>query len=216
MILFNKKFRYLMGAYAVYIAIINLVTALAQRVEKNMFVFQMLGDKTFTYFIVPPFAYAISLIDESITKPYIIRMENRQKYLYFLLIQQYLFAAFYILMWMIFIACFAKWNGNTEHINYIDYYFRYLLGLLIFVNLSDFLKRLKIKFFAAIPFVATYLLLVIEVLALAKIANTSSLSIYLVFSWIHYWGSFGHLALIMIYFVLLAFLQRQNCKADIL
>lgn len=96
---------------------------------------QIFTDKSYTYLFLPPFLCGILLIDESIKKPRLVRMENRKQALSFLLIQQYIFTAFHLIAWFLVVIVFAKTSGEQVVFSELFTKFaRYILSLLIFTN----------------------------------------------------------------------------------
>ena len=175
---------------------------------------QMFTDKVYCYLIVPPFLWGISMLDESIKKPGLIRMKSRTQALYCLLIQQYLFAASYLAVWFLLIALFVYWGGEAlSPVYLLSRYIRYLLSLLLLANLSELLKRLNIKAFKTIPFITAYLFLLLDVQAVQTISNRYGRSIKILFSWTFY--SAGYVLLPIFLVVTFILLLHLNYRYDI-
>ena len=172
---------------------------------------QMFTDKVYCYLIVPPFLWGISMLDESIKKPGLIRMKSRTQALYCLLIQQYLFAASYLAVWFLLIALFVYWGGEAlSPVYLLSRYIRYLLSLLLLANLSELLKRLNIKAFKTIPFITAYLFLLLDVQAVQTISNRYGRSIKILFSWTFYSAGYVLLPIFLVVtFILLLHLNRR-------
>ena len=172
---------------------------------------QMFTDKVYCYLIVPPFLWGISMLDECIKKPGLIRMKSRTQALYCLLIQQYIFAALYLAVWFLLIALFTYWGGEAlSPVYLLSRYIRYLLSLLLLANLSELLKRLNIKAFKTIPFITAYLFLLLDIQAVQAISNRYGRSIKILFSWTFYSAGYVLLPIFLVVtFILLLHLNRR-------
>ena len=172
MMIFSKKSLRLVPLYLLYIVGVLCTVWTARSLFQDQLTTQVFTDKVYCCLIVPPFVLGISLLDESIKKPCIIRMKSRLHALSRLLFQQYLLAALYLITWFVLIALFAY--GANEQISVIDLflkYIRYLLGLFLFTNLADLLKRLNIRGLSAVPYIAAYILLLLDIQAVTAITN---------------------------------------------
>ena len=217
MIILNKKALILVPVYLLYIcAIVMLITATTSVTDTPMMI-QIFTDKSYTYLFLPPFLCGILLIDESIKKPCLIRMKDRKEALSFLLAQQYTFTALYLVAWFIVIALFAKASGEQVIVsNLLSKFTRYLLSLLIFTNLAELFKRLNIKTLNAIPFIAAYMILMIDVLAITAITGKQATIVYLLFSWTFHRNSILSIVMLGIYFAITyVLLRRYDRKADV-
>ena len=216
MIIRNKKATIAIPVYLLYICIIMLLVSSATSVTGVTVIEQAFSDKAYCYLIVPPFTCAILLISESIKKPCLTRMESRKQALLFVLIQQYAFSAVYLVAWFAVIVLFAKYCGDQIKISEISGRFvRYLFSLLVFSNLSELFKRVNVKALRSIPFVVTYVILIIDVLAITAITGKQSNIIYLIFSWAFFRSAIvGTPMLGIIFIITLLSLYRINRKAD--
>lgn len=216
MIIFSKKSLRPIPLYLLYIAAILGTIWAARSLFQEQITTQIFADKVYCYLIVPPFVLGISLLDESIKKPCIIRMKSRLHALFCLLFQQYLFALLYLIIWFVLIILFA--HGANEQISVIDLfpqYIRYLLSMLIFVNLADLLKRLNIKALSTNPYIAAYILLLLDIQAITVITNRYGRFVKLMFSWTFYHGFFGYVMLQIFFIATFAALLYRNRKYDI-
>ncbi len=217
MILINKKALFLTPIYLLYIcAIVMLITETTSVTGTPMMV-QIFTDKSYTYLFLPPFLCGILLIDESIKKPCLVRMENRKQALSFLLIQQYIFTAFYLIAWFLVIIVFAKTSGEQVIFSeLLTKFARYILSLLIFTNLAELFKRLHIKVLNTIPFIAAYMILLVDVLAITAITGKQANIVYLLFSWTFHKNGILSIAMLGMFFaVTYILLRRFDRKADI-
>lgn len=183
MILFNKKAVLLIPVYLLYIILILCFVTLA---DADILI-QAFTDKVFVYLIVPPFACGTSLIEESMKKTLLVRMKDRKQAVSFLLIQQYLFGIIYLVVWFMLIAGFANAYGeNIENFNFLGRFLRYLLCFFLFVNVAGCFKRSNKKLLASVPFVAAYVILILDVLAITSITGKELSIVYILFSWTFY------------------------------
>lgn len=216
MMIFSKKSLRLLPLYLLYIAAILCTIWSARSLFREQITTRIFTDKVYCYLIVPPFVLGISLLDESIKKPCIIRMKSRLHALFYLLFQQYLLAALYLTAWFVLIALFA--HGANEQISVIDLfpkYIRYLLSMFVFANLAGLLKRLNIKALSTVPYVAAYILLLLDILAIAAITNRYGRPARLMFSWTFYHGIVGYVMLLIFLIATFAALLYRNRKYDI-
>ncbi len=216
MMIFSKKSFRLVPLYLFYIVAILCTVWASRSLFQEQLTTQVFTDKVYCCLIVPPFVLGISLLDESIKKPCIVRMKNRLHALSHLLIQQYLLATLYLIAWFVLIALFA--HETKEQISVIDLfskYIRYLLSMLIFANLAGLLKRLNIKALSPIPYVAAYILLLLEIQAIAAITNRYGRPARLMFSWVFYHDIAGSVMLTVFFIVTFAALLYRNRKYDI-
>ncbi len=216
MMIFSKKSFRLVPLYLLYIVAVLCTVWAARSLFQGQLTTQIFADKVYCYLIVPPFVLGISLLDESIKNPCIIRMESRLHALFYLLFQQYLLSVLYLIAWFVLIVLFA--HEANEQISVIDFFFkyiRYLLSILIFVNLADLIKRLNIKALSAVPYIAAYILLLLEIQAIAVITNQYGRSVKLMFSWAFYHGIAGYVMLTAFLVVTFASLLYRNHKYDI-
>ena len=118
--------------------------------------------------------------------------------------------------WFAVIVLFAKSCGDQVKISEISGRFvRYLFSLLVFSNLSELFKRVNVKALRSIPFVVTYVILIIDVLAITAITGKQSNIIYLIFSWAFFRSAIvGTLMLGIIFIITSLSLYRINRKAD--
>lgn len=217
MILRNRKTLILVPIYILYIfAIVILITATTDVTDTPMMV-QVFTDKSYTYLILPPFICGILLIDESIKKPCLTRMKDRKHALTFLLIQQYIFAALYLIAWFAISGLFARTSGEQVILaDMIFKFIRYFFSILIFTNLAELFKRLNIKALSTIPFVAAYVILILDVLAITAITGRQANIVYLLFSWTFHRSNILSIVMLGICFVITYILLRHlNRKADI-
>lgn len=216
MIIFSKKARLLVP---VYIAYMILILCFITMMEVDILI-RVFEDKVFVYFMIPPFVCGASLIEESLKKPSLVRMKNRKQAVTFLLFQQYLFALVYLLLWFSLIAIVAMWNGEMIVVaDFVGKFVRYLLCLFLFVNVAGCFKRLNNKMLATIPFVAAYMVLALDVLAITSITGNiigkTSGIIYLLFAWTFYQKSMLGIVMLAIFFVAsYLLLGRFERKAD--
>ena len=216
MIIFSKKSLRLVPLYLLYIAAVLCTVWASRSLFQEQLITQIFTDKVYCYLIVPPFVLGISLLDESIKKPCIVRMKSRLHALSYLLFQQCLLAILYLAAWFTLIALFAY--GANEQISIIDLflkYIRYLLSLLVFTNLADLLKRLNIKALSTVPYIAAYILLLLDIQAVTVITNRYGPSIKLVFSWTFYHGVAGYVLLLVFLIATFSGLLYRNRKYDI-
>lgn len=214
MILFNKKNVQLVPLYLLYMIVVLYVIFAARPSLGTPLVGQVFSDKVYCYLIVPPFLCGISMLDESMKKPGLIRMKSRAQALSCLLIQQYLLAALYLAVWFILIASFAYLgNEAASPANLYPIYIRYLLSLLLLTNLSELLKKVKGKMFRTIPFVTAYLFLLLDVQTVQTITNLYGRPVKILFSWTFYSG--GYVALPIFLVVTFILLLHLNCRYDI-
>lgn len=216
MIIFSKKSLRLVPLYLLYIAAVLCTVWVSRSLFQEQLITQIFTDKVYCYLIVPPFVLGISLLDESIKKPCIVRMKSRLHALFYLLFQQYLLVTLYLAAWFALIALFAY--GANEQISVIDLflkYIRYLLSLLVFTNLAGLLKRLNIKALSTVPYIAAYILLLLDIQAVTVITNRYGPSIKLVFSWTFYHGIVGYVMLLVFLIATFAVLLYYNRKYDI-
>lgn len=216
MMLFSKKSLRLAPFYLLYIVAILCTIWAARSLFEEQLTTQVFTDKVYCYLIVPPFVLGISLLDDSMKKPCIIRMKSRLQALFHLLSQQYILAALYLVVWFVVIMMFA--NGAGEQISIVDLlskYLRYLLSLFVFANLANFLKRLNIKALSTIPYVVAYLFLLLDIQAIVAITNRSGIPVKLIFSWAFYHGIVGYVMLLVFLAVTFALLLYHNRKYDI-
>lgn len=191
--------------YVIFVARFSLGTPLTT---------QVFSDKVYCYLIVPPYIWGISMLDENMKKPVLIRMKSRTRALSCLLAQQYLLAALYLAAWFSFIVMFANWGDEALSPAYLfPVYIRYLLSLLLSANLSELLKRVKRKIFKTIPFITAYLFLLLDVQAVQAITNRFGRSIKILFSWTFYPGGYIMLSIFLV--VTLIFLLHLNRRYDI-
>lgn len=180
MILLNKKAIWIVPAFVAYIALILICI---ERFDADI-LRQVFADKVFVYLMVPPFVCGITLIEESMKKPSLTRMKSRRQAVLFLLFQQYLLAIVYLFIWFLLIAAFVKGYGGTVEIaDFGAKYVRYLLCLVLFVNVAGCFKRVNNKVLATIPFIAAYVVLMIDVLAITSISGKAFMIIYVMFAW---------------------------------
>ena len=216
MMIFSKKSLRLVPLYLLYIAAILCTVRAARSLFQEPLTTQIFADKVYCYLIVPPFVLEISLLDESIKKPCIIRMKSRLHVLSHLLSQQYLLAALYLIAWFVLIALFAY--GANEQISVIDLfskYIRYLFSLFVFINVAGLLKRLNIRALSTAPYVAAYILLLLDIQAVTAITNRYGRPARLIFSWAFYHGIAGYVMLTAFLIVTFAALLYRNRKYDI-
>jgi hypothetical protein len=214
--IFSRKSLRLVPLYLLYIAAILCTIWAARSLFQEQLTTQIFADKVYCYLIVPPFVLGISLLDESIKKPCIIRMKSRLHSLFYLLFQQYLLAAWYLITWFVLISLFA--HGANEQIFVIDLfskYIRYLLSLFVFANLADLLKRLNIKTLSTIPYIAAYILLLLDIQAITAITNRYGRPLKLIFSWTFYRSIVGYIMLLIFLILTFAALIYRNRKYDI-
>lgn len=212
MIIKNKRFLTIVPICITYIVIILLFVKL---VESEILI-QAFTDKVFVYFIFPPFICGVALIEESIQKPFIVRMQNREKALSFLLIQQYLFGFLYLVAWFILIALFVVLYRETlELSNLAETFIRYLLCMILFLNVSACLKRSNKKVLMTIPLIISYAILLIDILVLTSISSRAGITIYLLFSWTFFKNKvLGIMVLLLLGYLSYICLKRFDCKAD--
>jgi len=135
MIIKNRRFLRILPICIVYIVVL---LCFIKGVGSEILV-QAFTDKSFVYLIMPPFICGAALIEESIHKSIIIRMQNRKRALSILLMQQYLFGFVYLLAWFILIALFAVLNReNLELSDFAELFIRYLLCIALFLNVSEY------------------------------------------------------------------------------
>ena len=216
MIIFSKKSLRLVPLYLLYIAAVLCTVWASHSLFQEQLITQIFTDKVYCYLIVPPFVLGISLLDESIKKPCIIRMRSRLHALLYLLFQQYLLAILYLVAWFALIALFAY--GANEQISVIELLpecIRYLLSMFVFANSADLLKRLNSKALSAFPYVAAYILLLLEIQAIAVITNRYGRPVKLIFSWAFYHGIAGYVMLLVFLIATFAALLYRNRKYDI-
>lgn len=216
MMLFSKKSLCLIPFYLLYIIAILCTTWAARSLFQEQLTTQIFADKVYCYLIVPPFVLGISLLDESIKKPCIIRMKNRLHALFYLLLQQYLLAALYLIIYFVLIALFTY--GANEQISVIDLFFkyiRYLLSMFVFANLADLLKRLNIRALSTVPYIAAYIFLLLDIQVITAITNRYGRPVKLMFSWTFYHGIAGYVMLLIFLIATFAALLFRNCKYDI-
>ena len=217
MIIFNKKSLILAPIYLLYIcAVVALITG-TTAVTETLAMIQLFTDKAYTYLFLPPFLCGILLIDESIKKPCLIRMKDRKEALSFLLVQQYIFTAVYLITWFMVIVLFVKASGEQIVVSsLLSKFARYILSLLVFTNLAELFKRMNIKTLNAIPFIAAYMILMIDVLAITAITGKQANIVYLLFSWTFHRNSFLSIVMLGVFFVITyILLRRYDHKADI-
>lgn len=216
MILFSKKAVRLVPLYLIYmIAILCVILLYVLHSSWGADVTtQVFSDKVYCYLLVPPFVLAISLIDESIKKPSLIRMKSRSQVLFRLLFQQYLFAILYLTAWFLLTAIFVYWgDGIIPATALFSKYILYLFSLFLFVNLSELLKRVNVKALSTLPFIAAYLFLIVDEQAITSITGRNGIAIKLLFSWT--FSPFGYVMLPIFIVVTFILLLRFNCKYDI-
>lgn len=211
MILFNKKNIQLVPLYLLYMIVVLFMVFAAHSSLGTPLTAQIFSDKVYCYLIVPPFLWGISMLDESIKKPGLTRMKSRAQALYCLLIRQYLFAVLYLAVWFSLIALFTYWSDEAlSPVYLLPRYIRYLLTLLLLVNLSELLKRLNMKVFKTIPFITAYLFLLLDVQAVPAISNRYERSIKILFSWAFYPAGYVLLPIfLVITFILLLHLNYR-------
>ncbi len=212
MILLNKKALWFVP---VFVAYIGLILFCIERFDANI-LRQVFADKVFVYLIVPPFVCGTSMIEESMKKPSLTRMKSRKQAVLFLLFQQYLLAIGYLLTWFMLIAAFVKgYGGNVEVADFVVRYVRYLLCLVLFVNVAGCFKRINNKMLATIPFIATYVVMIIDVLAITSITGKAFNIIYVMFAWTFCKSNVLSIAVLVI-FVVASYLMlvRLDRKAD--
>ena len=216
MMIFSKKSLRLVPLYLLYIVAVLCTVWTARSLFQEQLTTQVFTDKVYCYLIVPPFVLGISLLDESIKKPCIIRMKSRLHALSRLLLQQYLLVVLYLITWFVLIALFAY--GANEQISAIDLflkYIRYLLSLFVFTNLADLLKRLNIRGLSTVPYIAAYILLLLDIQAVTAITNRYGRPARLMFSWAFYHDIAGYVMLTIFLIVTFAALLYRNRKYDI-
>jgi len=216
MIICNKKALIVVPVYLIYICIIMLFVSASTAATGVTIMEQILSDKAYCYLIMPPFICGILLISESMKKPYLTRMKSRKRALLFIQIQQYIFAAAYLIAWFAAIVLFSMSNGDQIIVTEVsEKLIRYLLSLLAFSNLAELFSRLNIKALRNIPFIAAYVVLIIDVLAITSITGKQSNVIYLLFSWVFFRNAFvGTMMLGTIFIITLLLLHRVNRRAD--
>lgn len=212
MIIKSKRFWIISPIYVAYIVLILLFINV---LDVEMLV-QVFTDKVFVYLIIPPFILGIALIEESLKKTSIIRMDNRKQALFLALKQQYLLGFIYLVMWFALIALFAIKIGEMVKVSiFLGIFIRYLLCFVLIVNISACMKRLNYKIFVTIPFVLTYAILVIDILVLTFVTGRIGTTLYLVFSWTFFKNSFESIVvLIALSCLSYSCLRRLNSKAD--
>lgn len=214
MILFSKKTVQLVPLYLLYMIVVQCAALAAHSFQDTQFATQIFTDKVYCYLLVPPFMWGISMIDESMKKPCLVRMKSRIQALLHLLIQQYLFALLYLGVWFFLIPLFAHLVNETISIaNLLSIYIRYLFGLFLFANLSELLKRMEIKAFRTIPFIVAYLILLLDIQAIKVITNQIGITVKLVFSWTFY--QLGIVILPVLFVVTFIALLCFNSRYDI-
>ena len=213
MIIKNRRF---LRIVPICIAYIVVLLCFIKGVESEILV-QAFTDKSFVYLIMPPFICGAALIEESIHKSIIIRMQNRKRALGFLLIQQYLFGFVYLLAWFILIALFAVLNReNLELSDFAESFIQYLICIALFLNVLACMKRMNRKIFITIPFVITYVLLLIDVLAVTSITGKLGIAICLMFSWAFYKNSIlGIILLSLFCCISYLWLKKLNSYTDL-
>ena len=213
MILFSKKALILVPMYFIYITLALLFIAIID-VE---FMIQVFTDKMFVYLMFPPFICGISLIEESLKKPVLVRMKNRKQAMLFLLLQQYIFAVVYWIVWFLLIIILARGKGEQILVaDMVAKLIRYILCSFLFVNVSGCLKRSNHKILSTIPFVAAYMLFILDVLAITSITGKAAMIIYVMFAWTFYGKSMlGIFMLVIFCIATYLFMHRLDEKADV-
>lgn len=212
MILFNKRALWLVPAFVAYVI---LILFCIERFDANI-LRQVFADKVFVYLIVPPYVCGITLIEESMKKPSLTRMKSRKQAVTFLLFQQCLLAIAYLLIWFLLIAVFVKGYGGTVEItDFGAKYMRYLLCLILFVNVAGCFKRVNNKILATIPFIAAYVVLMTDVLAITSISGKAFIIIYVMFAWTFCKSTVLSLVMLTVFVVVSYLLMvRLDRKAD--
>lgn len=214
MIITNKRALPLTGAIMIFItAVLNIIA----RSGSDIGIYTIF-DKFYTYIIVPPFAGILTLIDESINKPVIIRIGSRSRALRFEIIQQYSLAAGYLLLWFLMFTAFGIMSGaSITTTGLLNRFFRYLLNFIIFIHVAGVFKRTPIKLLSSVPIVSAYIFLLLDTMALAAITSRFGATLYLIFSWAFYKRDVpAFIALSLWSVITLVVLHNCNRKADIL
>ena len=212
MIIANKKF---LKNIPIYVAYIVLIMCFIKALEVEILI-QIFTDKVFVYLMIPPFICGIALIEESFKKTSIVRLLNRKQALLWNLKQQYLFGCAYLLTWFGVIALFALINRETVPIFiFAGDFLRYLLCLILFINISACMRRMNQKFFVRIPIVITYGILVIDILTITSMTGRIGIPVYLIFSWAFYENCILSIVVLIILCGLsYLYLRKLDCKAD--
>lgn len=214
MIITNKRALPLTAAIMVFIvAVLTIITRSGSDIGTYT-----VFDKFYTYIIVPPFAGILTLIDESINKPVIVRIGSRSRALRFEIMQQYSFAAGYLLLWFLMFTAFGIMSGaSITTKGLLNRFFRYLLSFIIFVNVAGIFKRTPMKLLSSVPIVSAYIFLLLDTMVLTAITSRFGATLYLIFSWTFYRKDIpAFIALALWSVITLICLHYCNRKADIL
>ena len=221
MIILHKKFYSVFSFFSlIYFIIILCLVSLFTRSITNWYA-NVTSDIMYICQIAPIFLLGSFFIDNSFTKPYIIRISRRSRALFLLLLQQYLFALFFLLLWIITIILFSTYhlNGISDlNIHQLtELFFRNYLVFLTMIHLSTLLKRANILGGPAFAYIVVYVLSIIEILALPKIRQVLHFKLSLIFSWIYFENFFFAIViLLLINCILLLFSIKAYREYDIL
>lgn len=219
MIILRKNFLYCAVFVILYFVFILSGVSVFSTTQTN-WLSNAFFDKVFLFLLTPVFAFIASSIGESGSTTFYIRTRSRTRGLAMLLKQQYLVSIVYVTLWILTVCIFLIFRfGNISPAilsNICRIYFRYILGYVIFINLSTIFSKVKFKQLSTAPYSCSYLLLVAEILVfyptVDKMPNIPNIS--LLFSWIFSSNPFAALFLVAIvsitYFVIFQFSSLKD------
>lgn len=220
MIVFRKKFLYCTVFVSIYFILILLGISIFSTNQTN-WLSNTFFDKVFLFLLTPIFAFIASSIGESGNTTFYIRTRSRTRGIAILLKQQYIVSIVYVTLWILIICVFLIFRfGNISPAilsNLCKFYFRYILGYVIFINLSTMFSRTQSKQLSTAPYACSYLLLVAEILVfyptVDKMPNLPNIS--LVYSWIFSSNPFAALFLIMFVVITTFIIFQYYSQKDI-
>ena len=177
-------------------------------------------DTFYTFNICIIYLAGSSVINRYFNTFTLIRIGTRKKYIIYQLLQHYCFA--FLLLSMMFICLF--WTSiikfstmEANIITILQWYLRYLLGLIMITNLTMVFNKSNYRILAEHSYLFVFAMLSFELLSvIPKIKMLYSINISVFFSWIFYDNlAISYISMITINLLLITYLICVSSRKDI-
>lgn len=202
-------------AFIIYIAI-NGIISLLKLSQGHIWFNQWVFDKYYVFQFMSVVTIGLSLESGRFNQLTHIRIGNRRKILKEELQGYYSLGLICLFIMFVFIMCGALILKESNFIlKLTDWFFRYLLGIIIFVNIMSCLRCSSNIFIKKHAALIVFLFMAIELIALRPyIRKFYSIDLGLIFSWIFHNHFASYYWMISIVFITLLLNIKSNEKRD--
>lgn len=200
-----------------FLAVLLTISAVCP--EEKSWLINVSYDRIYVFFLVPLYMVIIQHLDISRMPSAAVRIGNRRKGMIMTLLVEYAVALLYLCVWFFLMLTITMIKFSVYEmtvVSVLDSLLRYLLGLIMAVDIAFIFRCSSNSFLAATAGFGSVFLCILDILVISpKLLRSTLKNFGFLFSWVYQEGISGYLGSIVVLLLLHMYLLMVSVNKDI-